>query len=508
MYSSLYNPDWSELFKARLQQIERDLRGLNLATREEYQAEVYSRLNQMFALGNRMTPLKPVLRQGPASVGDVQTNMRLLNADASAVALQLLASEREAGRLLNLFAATQNALRQQVRETVYQSTNRLYLEGFVSDKNLINSENVADLNAGVAYLPLVGETEVKPSGLRSGPLSSATTSETALSLLLDNQQETSMVWEGDALELIFEFNQAEIINRVRIEMDDYRGLTMDELTSSPDGSLRENILAEVGADFRRMDGSSGKFTGEYCLDFDPKHVKQIRLLIRDRVGQKRIAIRSVTFYRRQYQPKGIVQSRAVAGVSGDIFFTTLQHTSSPLTGITHMVSDDGVHYRVVQPDTRLNLPPNFWYRAQLERLDDKFSAESNPLELSGNDPTSLDTSTVVKNISTVDLGAGIIERTIEFESVVGGVLLKETPLPRTLVVTAGMITVNPEDGPVSINSPGQPNIVTFVNNKLNFLYEVTGVVVRYQTSALGAAGLMARKNFYSPYLYEVRFERD
>jgi hypothetical protein len=32
-------------------------------------------------------------------------------------------------------------------------------------------------------------------------------------------------------------------------------------------------------------------------------------------------------------------------------------------------------------------------------------------------------------------------------------------------------------------------------------------MIRYQTSAFARAGLPARKNFYSPLLFEVRFER-
>lgn len=507
MYSALYNPNWSELFKARLRKIERELRGLSFATREEYQAAVYSRLNQMFALGSTMSPLSPVLRQGPAVVGDVQANLRLLNEDAAAVAAQLLVTEDTAGRLLNLFAATQNALRQQIRETVYQSTNRLYVESFVSDQTLVHPQKMVDFNAGLATLPLVMEREVAPISVRSGPLTDGTVGD--LEALLDTRPETVMVCDGETVELIFEFDQPQILNRLRIEMDDYQGLTLAELTSSPDGSLREDILSEVRTDFYRLDGSSGKFTGDYILDFDPKHIQQVRIVLKDRVGQKRIALRGVTFYQRQYQNKGIIQSTPISGVSGNMYFSSIQKAADRLTSITHMVSNDGVHYRVVQPGTSVILPPNFYYRALLERIDENFQKESVPLELSGNDPTALESATKVKNISTVDLGAGVIERTVEFENVVGGVVLRETPLPKTLVVTIGMITVMPEDGPVAINQgEGIDNIVTFVNNTLTFLYEVTGVVVRYQTSALGAAGLMARQNFYSPYLFEVRFERN
>lgn len=511
MYSTLYNPDWSELFKSRLQQIEKELRELNLSTREEYQAAVYSRLNRVFNMENTMTPLQPVVRQGPAVVGDVQGNLGVLNNDASAIAEQLVTTENTASRLLNLYAATQNSLRQQIRELVYQPTNQQFVEGFVSGKNLVGAANVVDFNAGIAALPLVKESEIAPISVRLGPETTDRDANdaSALSALTDSQPETVMVWTGETLELIFEFKTVTILNRMRIELDDYNGLTLAAVTSSPDGTLREDILADVDPSFQVMDGSSGKFTGDYILDFIPKHVKQLRLVIKDRVGQRRIALRSVTFFQRQYQNKATIQTKEITQISGDCFLTTKQTHSEELTALTHLISEDGVHYRVIYPDESITLPERFFYRCMMERIDQNFAKESNPVEVSGSDPSAIDTATRVKSISTVDLGAGVVERTIDFDSVVGGILLRETPLPKTMIVTSGMISVMPENGPVVLgDSPQGPNIVTLINNKLSFLYEVTGVTVRYQTSALGNAGLVARKNFYSPYLYEVRFQKN
>jgi hypothetical protein len=50
-------------------------------------------------------------------------------------------------------------------------------------------------------------------------------------------------------------------------------------------------------------------------------------------------------------------------------------------------------------------------------------------------------------------------------------------------------------------------LYSVVSNLISFDGPVTGIMIRYQTSAFARAGLPARKNFYSPLLFEVRFER-
>ena len=43
--------------------------------------------------------------------------------------------------------------------------------------------------------------------------------------------------------------------------------------------------------------------------------------------------------------------------------------------------------------------------------------------------------------------------------------------------------------------------------EITFPQPLTGVTLRYQTSAYANAGLAARKNYFTPYLYSVSFER-
>jgi hypothetical protein len=66
----------AELLIARLAQAEADLRGTPVVTREDLLATVYSALNAVLALGNNVTPLLPVAREGPAIAGDLNGNFQ------------------------------------------------------------------------------------------------------------------------------------------------------------------------------------------------------------------------------------------------------------------------------------------------------------------------------------------------------------------------------------------------------------------------------------------------
>jgi hypothetical protein len=122
MFSDIINTDGNELIKFRLDQLQIDLRGLSLPTKIELQAAVIGRLNKILALGNTVSPLIEAGADGPAVVGDITQNLMLLNGDALGIAAVLNALEQDAAKLFNLTAATQNTLRQQVREQVYGAT--------------------------------------------------------------------------------------------------------------------------------------------------------------------------------------------------------------------------------------------------------------------------------------------------------------------------------------------------------------------------------------------------
>src|ERR1035441_7377535 len=484
----------TELLNARLAQAMASLRGTPVVTREDLLATVYSRLNAVPSLGNNVTPLLPVAREGPAIAGDLSGNFQLLGQAAQAIIKQLIGTENDAATLFNLFASTQNNLRQTIREAVYTSGSRRYQEEFISGTNLGTCTATIDYNSGSVCLPLASEIMITPDAIDFGVacVGDATKLVGTTDLLTDGKTETSMTWNGSTLELVFTFNTVQILNRFRIELADYQGLVVEEFSSSPDGIIREDLLADLQPSSLSLDGSSGKFSGDWIADFDPRHCSQVRLIIADRVGAS-IALRNIQFSQRRVTASGQVQSLQIMQPLGNVVFRAAQHTADQLTSITHQVSTDNIHYSSVAPDQTLNLAVPYWYRAVLTRLDSNFDQAAAPVDMPGDDP-GLNPNFTLSNTATTDLGGGIIERTLNFSSITGPVQLEETPLDGTLVVFDGTV-------------PMAQSLYSVVSNLISFDGPVTGIMVRYQTSAFARAGLPARKNFYSPLLFEVRFER-
>jgi len=342
------------------------LRGTPVTTREDLLATVYSRLNGVLALGNRMTPLLPIAREGPAVSGDLNGNFQMLGQDAQAIIKQLLSTETDAATLFNLFAATQNNLWQLVRTMAYISGSRRYLEEFISKTNLGACTAAVDFNAGMVSLPLVSEIFLPPTSIDLGVACDGALGSGSTDFLLDGKTETSLVWAGDRLELVFNFADVKVLNRFRIELAGYQGLVVEEFSSSPDGVLTEDLLAELPPASQSLDGSSGKFSGDWIADFDPRHVSQVRLILSDRVGRS-IALRNIQFSQRRAGASGQVQSQQINQPLGTVVFRAAQHTADQLTAITHQVSTDNLHYQSVAPDQTLNLPSPYWDRAVLTR---------------------------------------------------------------------------------------------------------------------------------------------
>ena len=230
MYDSLSTTGEQELLKARLAQAEADLRSTPVTTGEDLLAAVYSRLNGVLALGNSVSPLVPVARAGPASAGDLNGNFALLGQDAQAIVRQLLSTENDAATLFNLFASTQNNLRQLVREMVYTSGSRRYCEEFINSTNLGTYSATVDFNAGLALLPVMSETFVPPTSIDFGVACEGVLGSGTTDLLLDGKTETSLVWAGSRLELVFNFADVKVLNRFRIELAGYQGLVVEEFS--------------------------------------------------------------------------------------------------------------------------------------------------------------------------------------------------------------------------------------------------------------------------------------
>src|ERR1019366_2135710 len=376
----------TELLTARLAQAEASLRGTPVVTREDLLTTVYSALNAVLALGNNVTPLLPVAREGPAIAGDLNGNFQILNQDTQAIIRQLLGTENDAASLFSLFASTQNNLRQTVRERIYTSGSRRYVEEFISNTKLGASTAAVDFNAGVVSLPLVSETFVKPDSIDFGVSCVGALGAGTTDLLLDGLTETSMTWTGGRLELVFTFNTIQILNRFRIDLAGYQGLVIEEFSSSPDGVIREDLLADLQPSSQSLDGSSGKFSGDWIADFDPRHCKQVQLIISDRVGAS-IALRNIQFSQRKVSPSGQVQSLQISQPLGNVVFRAAQHTADQLTSITHQVSTDNIHYQSVAPGQTLALDAPYWYRGILTRQDSNFDQAAAPVDMPGTDPS-------------------------------------------------------------------------------------------------------------------------
>ena len=488
MYSILRDDPQHELVRNRLERLLGEIRALRLSTREEYQAEVFSRVNGVLALGNHMLPLVPIPAEGPAVVGHVSENFGRLNHDALDIANQLLLVESSAAQMYNLAAASQNALRQQIRESLYGSNSRRFCEAFVHGRQLAERTVAVDFDAAVASLPLVNDTTLTPTvSIGAGSVGDVVVGPDAL---FDEQLETAFVFEGTTLELVLTFDKPEIVNRLHLELDDYQGLELTTLTSSPDGSVFEDVLADLGVRTLLLNGATGKYSGDVVLDFPPRHVKQMRVVLDDRVDVSRIALRSLTMSRRQYHALGTLVTCPIRLVgSGRYLFSTTEQVFEPFTTITHQLSTDGVHFSNISTGEVVATTP-FWYKALLQRGSSAFNEESSAL---GGSDLALTEHYKVRRLSTVSLGAGVIERTLVLETVSGPVQLRDVPLPNTFRVQEGSVYLVPGE-------------YTFNAGILSFPTSKTLITVTYQTSALGAAALAARKDFYTPLLYEVRFE--
>lgn len=496
MFNPVFTDPNNALLQDRLSRVAQDLRRLSLPTAEDYQAEIYSRINAVLAIDNQMTPLKPVGSEGPAVVGDVSDNYTILNNDAEDIAKELLRVEDLASSLFNLAATSQNQLRQQIRELAFESNNQRYTEGFLNANQIQTSTATLDFNAGLATNALLDETDLTPQitiGTGSAGTLSTGSSTDALS---DNRVDTSMIWLGPSVELILTFDSPEIVNRMKLNMDDYGGLEIGSMFTSPDGTLIEDVLGDLGVTRLLLDGTAGKFSGDVIIDFPPRHVRTMRILILDRVGIGHIALRDLSLSIRRYQSTGQLTSNPINHPADKVLFSSQENVFAPLVSISHQISFDGVSFSSINPNDTINIASTpYYYRAILERSTGRFDPSQGPLLQSPLDPVSSPNYQVVST-TTVPLGNGILERTIALNNITGPIVIRENPLPNTVQVQEGAVLLSAGNGDYTLSN----NTISFPNN-------VIGVTVTYQTTSLGSAALKDREEFYTPLLYEVQFER-
>lgn len=491
----------SQIILNRLARVQNTLRTIVAYTQVDYQSQVFSAVNQVLNLGNNMLPPYIFGGQTPAIIGDLTNNFTNLNNDGQDVAAEVTSIETNIAQFYNLTAGIQNSLRQSIREQVYASTSSEWLDAFITDTQLQSGYTASlDFDAGVATNVLGTDTVENPDSIVIGPSSVSNTatsnaSYNPMQLLNPTNSPTNLViWYGEQLELQLQFNTPIVLNRLVIQQDNYQGLQIVSLTSSPDGIYYDDIDAELFPTDLTLNAQSGKFSGDAIIDFNPRNVSVMKIVIADLIDQGQIALRGITAHQRTYSNTGLLTSNPISSPSNAVTFNTLQRTYNQLTSITHQLSYDGAHFQVIIPGSILTLTSSpFWYRAQLQTIVAGFTTAASPLATGSGDPN-YSANYVIQNITSSALSSSVLQRNIVFTSVSGPIVLNETPVPNTLAVYYG-----------SVLQPATAYVFTNNTLTLNSLPQ-SNVTVRYQTSTLGTAGLAALQNYFSPYLFEVSFK--
>jgi len=490
MFNSFLDSN-NKLLVNRLARAQASILALSLSTKEEYLAQVTSQINRVINIGYEMQPLIQIAAATPAVVGDPVSNLLTINEDTADIAAEIGRLEDDASTLFNLSAASVNAICQQVREAIYESTNARFTEQFVSTGQTDSSSSATiDMTAGVAQLPLSNETVLSPTlAVGQNAVGSTTDDITALST---PTTETLFTWNGSLLEIIVSFSAPTIVNRLNVIPDTYVGYEITTFTASADGTLFEDILADLAVDTIVMDSAAGKYSGLTVVDFPPRSVSKIRLVIQNRTSGDTVGLRSLTFTQRSYQATGSVVSAPQSSPVGPVLFSVGEQEFEPYVAITHQISADSVNYTTIQPGV-VTLPAQWWYRALLSRSSEAFQDNSNGVAATTADPAYSTGFTLVTSTS-IPLSATTIERTLVFSGITTAIPLAETPLPGTLQLSEGTLYL-----PSSQFSLDAENNLTITGPTGN-------VTVTYQTSAQGLAGLSALENYYTPLLSSVQFE--
>jgi hypothetical protein len=305
--------------------------------------------------------------------------------------------------------------------------------------------------------------------------------------------ETLFIWNGSLLEIIVTFAAPTIVNRMNISPDTYVGYEVTTFTASADGSQFENILSDIGTDALVLDASAGKYSGANSVDFPPRMVSKIRLVIQNLTSGAAIGLRSLQFTQRAYQATGTLTSTAQTFPTGSVQFVPEVLSFDPFVSVAYQISADSVHYTAITPG-QVNLPATWWYRVLFNRSTQAFSNASSAVAATTADPMY---TTGFKLISSksIPLDPTTIERTLVLTNVSVAIPLAETPIPGTLRVLIGSVYL--ASNGFSLSST---NALTVVNP--------TGVVtVVYQTSAQAVQNLSALETFYTPTLQSVTFEK-
>lgn len=478
---------------ARLGRISSQLSSLQLTTAEDYQAQIYSLVNAVLSVGMAMTPLSPVGVTGCAIVGDVIDNYTSLNNDSADIANEILSIEDAIASSFNISAAVQNQIRQKIREAIFTPTQQEYVEVFLNSNNLTNVTANLDFNAGLATNALVSSNQLMPVVSVGGGSIGALDATSSLSYLSDGLVYTFMQWDGPTLELFLTFSTAQIVNRLVINMDNYAELEIDTLTTSPDGNQVDDILGDLGVPSILMNGTSGDFSGDIILDFPPRYVQAMRIIVNDRTGVGQISLRDLSCWQMAYSSTGQLTTMPITAPVGEVVFTAIENIFAPYVFITHQISYDGTQFTSINPGDIINLTSSpFFYRASLSTNIASFS--NTPLIQTPLDPVASPYYTLI-NTTTTPAGNGILQRSMQIDNITGSIIIRDNVMPNTLVIQEGAVILHSIDGDY-----------TYSDNTISFPGPVSGITISYQTSSLGNAAIQDLQIYYTPLLYGFAFE--
>jgi hypothetical protein len=336
---------------------------------------------------------------------------------------------------------------------------------------------------------LIEETILTPT--LSVGLNSVGTTVDSISSLQAGTATNLFTWSGELLEIIVTFQAPTVVNRLDIVPDDYKGYEITSMTTSPDGSVFNDVLAGLGVESIVLNAEEGKYSGAAKIDFQPQSVISMRIVIENRVDGTTIPLRTMSLTQRSYQSTASITSNAQISPIGLLTFEVDQLVPAPYVSITHQISSDGVNFITITPGP-VTLPSQWWYRALFGRSSNAFQSTSQPLFPTTADPGYSSGFTLVSS-STTTISATTIERTLVISSITEAIPLRETPIPGTLSVRQGTVYLTPTQFALD------------ENNNLTFLITVSTVTVSYQTSSAGTANLAALQTYYTAILREVRF---
>jgi hypothetical protein len=489
MFSSFLDSN-NRLLVNRLSRAQAQILALKLSTKEEFLAQTTSIVNMVINTDYMMQSLIPITPAAPALVGDPVSNLLTLNDDASDIADEISRLEDDASTLFNLCAASRNATCQAIREAIYASSSREFIEQFINQSAVDSSSSAEfDMNAGVVQLPLSSEMVLTPTfAVGQNAIGSTTGSITSLQV---TAPEALFTWNGPLLEIIVSFPAPTIVNRMNISPDTYVGYEVTTFTASADGSQFENILSDINTDALVLDASAGKFSGSTVVDFPPRSVSKIRLVIQNLTTSSAIGLRTLQFTQRNYQATGAVVSKPQTTPSGTVQFSAQDLSFDPFVSLTYQISGDSVHYTTIVPG-QVTLPAQWWYRVLFNRSTQAFAGTNAAVDATTADPTFTSGFTLVSSKS-IPLDPTTIERTLVLANITTPIPLAETPIPGTLQVSEGSLYLDSSGYSLSIS------------NALTIVSPTGPVTVTYQTSAQGIQDLSTLENFYTPALLSVTF---